>query len=273
MKNRKFYAFLVVIMLFACGSAKAQTQVYLNLGASFPTGDFAEGDDEYLILTDENSDGGGAGFGANLGFKFLFPTKANGLSVLLSIDGVYNGLNSDVKDAIDKMEDEYSRMLEQQLGDDFNFHAYTDIHKPSYFNIPLMAGLNYCYDFNDNFGIYGEAGIGADLRIISKLKLDAEGSGTDVYYHEKVTASLKVTQKYDPTVSFAFQVGAGVKISNRFTIGFNFYNLGSAKVKGELSSKVKVTYAGQSDSSTDKEKYNASSLSNTMVLLRFGIRL
>lgn len=75
MKNKKFYAILAAILLLACGYATAQTQTYLNLGLSLPTGKFAEGDEDGFALMDESREGG-AGVGATLGFKFKFPTKA-----------------------------------------------------------------------------------------------------------------------------------------------------------------------------------------------------
>lgn len=260
MKNRKFYAFLVVIMLFACGSAKAQTQTYLNLGLSVPTGKFAEGDEDGFALLTESKEGG-AGVGANLGLKWKFPTKAKGLGILLSVDGIYNGLNNDIKDLFEELVDEYE-----------DEGADVTLRKPNYINVPVMLGLNYCYEASDNIGIYGEAGIGLDARFITNFRLELEESGNDPYYGRySYEETLKF--EYDPAVSFAFQLGAGILINNRFTIGVNLYNLGSAKVKGKVTDKYKEYWNGEYDSDSEKENFKFKTLSTTMVLLRFGIRL
>lgn len=260
MKNKKFYAILAAILLLACGYATAQTQTYLNLGLSLPTGKFAEGDEDGFALMDESREGG-AGVGATLGFKFKFPTKAKGLGVLLSVDGIYNGLNSDVKEAFEDLRDE----LEDEVQD-------VTLRKPNYINVPVLLGLNYCYEANDNLGIYGEAGIGLDARFITKFRLELEDSGNDPYYG-RYSEKETIKYKYDPAFAFAFQLGAGVLINNKFTIGLNFYNLGSAKVKGKATDKYQETIGGDSYTESEKENFKFKSLSTTMVLLRFGIRL
>ena len=246
MKNRKFYVVLAAILMLACGYAKAQTDTFLNLGVSLPSGNFAEGDESKFALLDESKEGG-AGIGFNLGFKFKFPTNADGLGVLLTIDGIYNGLNKDIKDYFE----DYRDGLED-YGD-------VTLRKPCYINVPVMLGLNYCYDISDSFGIYGEAGLGADARFITNYKTEVEDRNFEI--------SQKTT--YDPAVAFAFQLGAGVLINDRFTIGLNFYNLGSAKVKGKYTLKEKEG----SYSESEKENFKLKSLSTSMILLRLGIRL
>ena len=260
MKSIKFLLMILAFWL-GCGALSAQTQTYLNLGLSLPTGDFAEGEGIDFALfnnfeTTLRSKEGGAGVGANIGFKFKFPTNAEGLGVLLSIDGIYNGLNSDVKDYFEDLTD-----YNEEVFDDYT------LRKPNYINVPVMVGLNYCYDASDNIGIYGEAGIGLDARFITKLCEEAEQSNS--YSSFEYTD----TYKFDPAVAFAFQLGAGILINNRFTLGVNLYNLGSAKVKGKDTCKEKYYEYGYYDSESEKYNFKGKSLSTTMVLLRFGIRL
>lgn len=259
MKSIKFLLMILAFWL-GCGALSAQTQTYLNLGLSLPTGDFAEGDENSFALIDRTKEGG-AGIGANLGFKWKFPTKAKGLGVLLSVDGIYNGLNQDVKDFFDDLVDEY-----EYDGADVT------LRKPNYINVPVLVGLNYCYDASDNIGIYGEVGIGLDARFITKLKLELEASGYDSYYG-RYSYEETVKYKYDPAVAFAFQLGAGIVINNRFTLGVNLYNLGSSKVKGKYTEEEKEYWDGDYDFDSDKENFKLKALSTTMVLLRFGIKL
>ena len=259
MKNKKFYAILVAIMLFACGFATAQTETYLNFGLSLPTGDFADGEGNDFALFPFNgfrSKEGGAGVGASLGFKFKFPSKTKGLGVLLSVDGIYNGLNKDVKDYFEEYSD-----YQGEEWDDFT------LRKPRYINVPVLVGLNYCFDANDNLGIYGEAGIGLDARFITSYCEEMESSDSDW------SREISNTYKFDPAVAFAFQLGAGILINDRFTLGVNLYNLGSAKVEGKCTCKWKEYQYGYYDSDSEKSKFKGKSLSTTMVLFRFGIKL
>ena len=259
MKSIKFLLMILAFWL-GCGALSAQTQTYLNLGVSLPTGDFADGDGQSFAPMGESKEGG-AGVGANLGFKWKFPTEAEGLGVLLSIDGIYNGLNSDVKDAFEDLVDGY-----EYEGADVT------LHKPNYINVPVLVGLNYCYDASDNIGIYGEAGIGLDARFMTKLKLELEISGYD-YYGDRISYERTLEYKYDPAVAFAFQLGAGIVINKRFTLGVNLYNLGSSKIKGKITEEKKEYLYGEYDFESNKEKFKYRALSSTMVLLRFGIRL
>lgn len=237
---------MVAVLLFAGNLLFAQTNVYLNLGGAIPVGDFADGDESGFGLVSDDFTEGGAGMGFTLGMKLKFNTGLKGLGVILSLDGIYNGLNSDVKDMFEDVENGWD-----DEGD-------VTMKTPKYINVPLMVGANYTYDINSKFGIYGEAGLGANFRYITNLFLELKDSGW----------KESLTYEYDPTFSFAYQLGAGVEISKNFTIGVNFYNLGAGKVSGKV--KEKESYNGASDSYSEKFKYKR--VTPSMVMLRLGIK-
>ena len=202
-------------------------------------------------MVDEDFTEGGAGMGFTAGLKFKFNTGVKGLGVILSVDGIYNGLNSDVRDFFEDVEDEWEEEF-----DDFSMKT------PKYLNVPLMVGANYTYDVSPKFGIYGEAGLGANLRYITKLELDGKGT----YYGDTYKINLAVD--YDPTFTLAYQLGAGIEINKSITIGINYYNLGAGKVSGKM--KEKETYNGSTDSDSEKFKYKR--VTPTLVMLRVGFR-
>ena len=239
---------IVAVLLFTGSQLLAQTNVYLNLGGAIPTGDFADGDETGFGLVSEDFTEGGAGMGFTAGLKFKFNTGLKGLGVVLSLDGIYNGLNSDVRDVFEDMENEYE--------EDYND---VKLRTPKYINVPLMVGANYTYDIKPQFGIYGEAGLGVDFRYITNLELEVKDSGY----------KASITDEYDPTFTFAYQLGAGVEINHKLTVGVNFYNLGSGKVSGK--EKIKESWDGYSDTDTDKFKFKR--VTPTIVMLRIGIRL
>lgn len=239
---------IVAAMMLAGGQMFAQTNVYLNLSGAFPTGDFADGDEhDWGLLTED--DEGGAGIGFGVGLKFKFATGVNGLSALFMFDGIYNGPNSDIRDLISDVID---------AGED-NYKEYSLI-TPKHINIPLMGGVNYTYNFNPKFGLFAEAGLGPDLHIITKYE----------EYRESASYKRTSTLEYDPQISLAYQLGAGIELGKRVTIGINYYNLGRAKVKGKESYKVKYNSGG---SDSDSEKFSLKRITPTMVMVRIGFKL
>lgn len=244
---------IAAILMFAGSQLFAQTNIYLNLSGAIPSGNFADGDIDYRDgqiydidwgLLDDDTEGG-AGIGFNVGLKFNIATGINGLRAMITLDGIYNGLNSDLREYFsDRIDD----------GED----AYKDfaLSSPKYINIPVMAGVNYTYNFNNKFGLFAEAGLGPNLRIITN------------YYSYVETTNQKITStiEYDPKISLAYQVGAGIELSRRITIGIDYYNLGSAKVKYEWTTKRKP-----GDTNHDNDSFKR--ITPTIVMLRVGFKL
>ena len=238
---------IVAALMFVSSQLFAQTNVYLNLGGVIPTGDFADGDETGFGLVSEDFTEGGAGMGFAAGLKFKFNTGLKGLGVILSLDGIYNGLNADVRDLFEDFETE----LEEEYND-------FSLKTPKYLNIPLMVGANYTYGINSKIGVYGEAGLGANFRYITNFGMEVKEAGNK--------ASIKY--EYDPALTFAYQLGAGLEINEKITVGVNFYNLGNGKVSGKV--KYKESYNGVSDSDSEKFKYKR--VTPTMVMLRIGFK-
>lgn len=242
---------IAAILIFAGSQLFAQTNVYLHLSGVLPNGDFADGEiDNSSVdwgLIDEDKDGG-AGLGFNAGFKFNIATGINGLRAIITIDGIYNGLNSELREYFADITDE---------GED-NYNDFT-LTTPKYINIPTMVGANYTYHFNNKFGLFAEAGLGPNLRIITNWNS----------YTETDTRKTTTTIEYDPKISLAYQLGAGVELSKRITLGLSYYNLGSAKVKYERTVKVKT----QGGTTSDSDKKNLKRVTPTMFMLRIGFKL
>ena len=241
---------MVAAMTIAGSQLFAQTNVYLHLSGAIPTGDFADGDEnDWGLSLSTDATEGGAGLGFNAGFKFNIATGVNGLRAMITIDGIYNGLNSDLRDYFDDL---------IENGED-NYKEFS-LTTPKHVNIPVMGGVNYTYAFSPKFGIFAQAGLGPDLHIVTKMER----------YTESSTTKTTRTVEYDPQISLAYQLGAGIEISKRITIGIDYYNLGKAKVKGKTSYKTKYTNGG---TESDSDKFSLKRIAPTMVMLRVGIRL
>lgn len=222
--------FALAALLVMGGQAMAQTRGAMFVSAAFPVKDFADFDgfdDFALTTTDVDDEDAGAAIGVNVGFKWYFNVGVEGLGVMLSLDGFYNGNNADLKDAFRNKEGM------------FNGNIYTSSfgynYTPRYVNVPGMLGLNYIYHINPNFGVYVEAGAGGNLRFITNMEYVTEKSID--FFGITLNSNTKVTNKYDKTFSFAYQVGAGIEVAKNLVIGCSFYDLGKATVKGETTIK------------------------------------
>ena len=245
--------FALVAMMVIGGQAMAQTNGALYLGASFPMKDFAryDGLDEFA-LQKVNATQAGAAIGFNAGLKWYFNVGVKGLGVMLSLDGFYNGPNSDLK--ADYRNGQWSG---DYVSGSFSYNA-----TPKYINVPAMLGLNYLYTINPQLGIYAEAGVGGNMRFITEM----ESVGTLIV--GPIESSVKTTQKYDNAFSFAFQAGLGFEIAKNLRIGCSIYNLGKADVKGDET--VKTTTLNNNVSNTETTYRTFGSIQPIMVLGRVG---
>ena len=138
---------------------------------------------------------GGAMFGASFGLKYTYSfqnTKMenSGLGIFVSADGMWNALNKNLRDLYDNARET----------------------KPMYVNVPIMIGASYTTQFSDVFGIWAEAGLGADL-----------------FFKTPEGISERLT-KYKMSPEFAFEAGVGVIFVRTISLGAHYYWLGSHNV-------------------------------------------
>lgn len=255
--NKRFL--LIAIMLLASISGFAQAQFSFYGGGAFPMGKLKAGElkdkePNKWALIEEKGDQGYAGIGFNLGMDVLFPINSvDGLGITLGADFFYNGYNSELKDWVSDL-------------DDNDFESFS-VKKPRIMNVPIMIGARYLYEINDGFGIFGEAGVGLNLRFISKLERSIEDEGYNTYYGSYDYEDL-LTFKYKTATTFTFKVGAGIMIAEHLSIGVDYYALGSAKVKADITDDYTNITMGESDS--DKYKFNGKKLSCSELAVRIG---
>lgn len=205
-------------------------------------GGFAESDIDKgkWSLASKSKDNGGAGTGFNVGLKLKFDIHSvSGLGVVVGADFFYNGMNSDVKDASD---------------DDEN----GDITLPKYLNIPVMVGLNYEHAISSSCKLYGEVALGLNFRIITDITV--EGFAQSNY--DGSMYPYELTIDYDRATSFGFQLGAGIVVNDRYSLGLHYYILGSSKIKAES--------VFESEYSTDSEKYPTGKITPSILSLQLG---
>ena len=252
-----FMAFVSLVV----GGAIAQSTFTFKLGGSFPQGKFGDGNEYRWGLVDDAKQGG-AGLGFSVGAEWVQNVfGVEGLGVLLSVDAIYNGLNSDLNDFKDEIEKEYEA----------NNHIVDySFYWPKYINIPVAVGLNYSYALNGNLSVFCNAGIGANMRIITPF-VSSEEVANDFGDYGKEVWEIKDLTRFTPTFTFAWRIGAGIKINDKFSIGLDYYTLGDSKVKGETeSTEHEILSENPNEVSRD---FKAGTINPTVLLLRFGICL
>ncbi len=255
---KKLFAILALaVTMIMGGQAMAQTRGALLLSGAFPLSDYADFDgfeDFALMHADEEDAGAGIGFSA--GFKWYFNVGVKGLGVMLSVDGIYNGPNANLKDAYREWENHYDGEL---IDGSRSFNA-----TPKFIHVPVMLGLNYIYHVNPNFGIYAEAGLGGNMRFLTKMESVTQGN--------LIGAETKITttQNYDMGFSFAYQAGVGFEVAKNLVIGCSFYDLGKAQVKGEETIVTKNTVAGNTNSTTKNQFNTFGTVHPYFIMARIG---
>lgn len=147
------------------------------------------------------------GFG--VGFKYLQPLSIPNLNWFVSAEFNYNGLKSSV---IDDAEDDLTSQ-----GVDINT---IDIKYPKYFNIPVMAGVNYSLaELSPGVVLFLEGGLGVNCRFISDFAV------------EQTDGNYELEYDFDNSFTFAYQIGGGLKIQDKYIVALNYYGLGSDKLR------------------------------------------
>ena len=246
--------FLLVAMLVIGSQAKAQIRGAMFFGASLPQKDFAvfnSFDDFALTSTDVNAKYAGAGIGFNAGLRWYFNLGVKDLDVLFSVDGFFNGSCTELKEIYRDME-----TVGQLTDRSFIYNA-----TPKYINAPAMLGVNYTYHINPNFGLFIEAGVGGDLRLITGMESVDQG----------VDTRITTIQKYDKAFGFAYQAGVGIEVAQNLVVGCSFYDLGGASVKGEQTIKTKTLVDNVTTMTKDYRQLGT--VHPIMILGRIGFRL
>ena len=230
---------------------KVEYSIYL--GASTPLGTFKSpyGYDFMYAKLSWNDDitYGDADFvGANIGVKAKYNISGlKGLGIIATADVLFNTAADFYIKEVDEDEDDL-----------------TEYFYSTYINIPVMVGANYNYAINDKVSIWGEAAIGANLRIITSDIFDYKRSnGMDIIDYTEIN--------YDNCFTLGFQAGLGVKLKNKYSIGLHYYNLGNKAVTEKYTEIIDFTNAsGHHYVNIIEEPRTKPPLKTTMLLIRFG---
>ncbi|MDP4239462.1 MAG: outer membrane beta-barrel protein [Bacteroidota bacterium] len=227
---------LVLVFVFVGFTlhSRAQGNFELHVGASVPTGDFANDNSNY---------GGGASTGLNVGIKYFYPLKSHkGLSLTLGVDYLNNGLGQESKDLL-KQQAKTSGISDIQIND------------LDYINVPVLVGLNYKDPVGKAFALFGDAALGVNYSTMTDLVLKATYENT----------AFKSTTTFTPLTRMAYQIGGGVMICENYIIGLHYNSLGTYSFNGKMTEEA-LGYKQASATSSNLE------VKISMLTLSLGIR-
>ena len=225
---------LVFVFIGFALTSKAQGNIGLHVGASFPTGDFANDNSDY---------GGGAATGLNVGIKYFYPLNTcKGLSLTLGIDYMNNGIDQGAKDIL----------KEQAQTSGVSNVVINDL---DYINIPVLVGLNYKQPIDNTLALFGDAALGINYSTVTDLVIK--------FTYESI--AIKSTSSFTPLTKVAYQVGGGVMINDNYTIGLHYNLLGTYSFKGKITQEASG-YSQTSDASSN------ANVKISMLTLSLGIR-
>lgn len=185
---------LAILMIGTNGIANAQFRQSIFLNGNIPTGDFnskANSNTVPLTYTEVGKDAA-VGFGLGYRISYRFDVGVGEVAPFLNGDFMWNTIGGGWSD---KYSDAY-------------------LNSPTYFNIPILAGVSYIYDelpWGD-ISAFGEFGVGTDLFWIT-----SEGS-KDLRY------------AYKSTFSFSWMLGAGAYFGRHVSAGIYYYDMGKHNI-------------------------------------------
>ena len=227
------------VALFAFGSihnAQAQLRQSIFLDGNIPTGSFGKSlkADETLVPLGMANMGKDAHIGFGLGYRvsYRFDVGVGEVAPFAGADFLWNTIGS-------KLDDKYAGLQGSS---------------PTYFNIPVQAGITYLYDelWND-LTPYGEFGLGVDFLFITQEKV---GQPSD-------------KRAYKPTGAFSWMLGAGVYFGKHVSAGLYYYGLGKHYID-YTKSTINDNAAAAVENATYVANHTRSSRNVGSLALRIG---
>lgn len=258
---------LFLLSVFGGGSVVAQVDFSLHLGGSMPLGSYASSQCVHEVgggnvaWNTESSNQAGAGLGIGLGWKVRINMPVvKGLGIIITGDYHYSYPSRDVKDYV-AWKNTYDNNIFTSAG---MSGVETIFEVPSYRNIPIILGFDYERTIAKGISVYGE--IGAGLNFFKPTRFERSISYTTPTEDSYIYQEYMTTMNYETTTSFAFQIGAGIKLSKYFSLGLHYYNLGYQRLKGNGS----ITSMYDDVYNADRIGFQGETLNPSMLVLKAG---
>lgn len=251
--KRLILSVLTAVMIFLSADLSAQTNGFsLHIGGTMPMGSFAQSSNAFLDYgSGKAAAANGFAIGAKAQYSFPIPIVRR-LKAMLTVDLLYNGMQNEAKNNL------------EGYG---NMNGYFETSAPSYYNIPIMAGVNLSPLVLGPIKLYGEIGMGVNFRMVSDMQRVFEVKASD-----GSTRQFAGTVSFDNAATFAFQLGIGLCFLNRVSVGLSYYNLGRTELKGSFTS-----FEGAEEMigsiANEYQEFSNGKIGTDMFVVRVGLHL
>ena len=251
--KRLILSVLTAVMIFLSADLSAQTNGFsLHIGGTMPMGSFAQSSNAFLDYgSGQAAAANGFAIGAKAQYSFPIPIVRR-LKAMLTVDLLYNGMQNEAKNNL------------EGYG---NMDGYFETSAPSYYNIPIMAGVNLSPLVLGPIKLYGEIGMGVNFRMVSDMQRVFEVKASD-----GSTRQFAGTVSFDNAATFAFQLGIGLCFLNRVSVGLSYYNLGRTELKGSFTS-----FEGAEEMigsiANEYQEFSNGKIGTDMFVVRVGLHL
>lgn len=260
-------SFLSLLLLLTVATPRLHAQLYVNLhgGITLPQGFYADSrmsDHEWMFTQGHQlKAGAGHGWAAGLEVSYAMPFHKN-LETVLSADFMQSDPNRDVQDYYTHV---YTRHYSQC--------SRYEMQLPRFRNIPLMAGLRYCFPLTSLFDLYGEALAGVNFRSFTDWTLAyADANWTQPEGVEEAEFNNMKIYRYSPARTFALRLGVGFLIKKKVSIGASFNILGQAPLSWNQEETVRYNIAGEINQITTSNHVDYFNINPTLLLVSIGYR-
>ena len=289
---------LALAAFLTFGSLNAQNESYgenenvefsLYLGTAVPAGTFANGtisaDNQPIVAWNpllSNVTDGGAGVGFNIGFKAKFAIpQIEGLGFIVTTDLFWNGTTNELRNwqanyVENLLANQPSMPFYNKYTSSGNSNGYKESYDvklaiPNYVNVPIMGGLNYEYDFSDEVDLWAEFGVGINIGTLTDIVLESswrynyDNSIGDFNGDNSYEYKTQNKIEFDTKATFAFQLGAGIKVSDKISLGFHYYSLGERELIGKYEDPIEYPCKASGNYANDNK-----SIKSSIVSIRLG---
>lgn len=228
----------IVLLCFAMIGLTAQAQtdgLTLKVGVTLPTN---------LGTSSETDEPTGMSLGYSAGVRFQHLIGNGNLHYYAEVDARWNGLSKDSEALLNKTK----KLLDASYGYDRE-EATSTMKGSTYWNIPLLVGLNYSYPIMDAFSVWGEIGTGVVYRITTNQKYHGQysysqnGTVGQYSYMNTYTKKTDMTTAFNNAVHWAVHCGLGISLNERFSLGVNYdWFYGSTTMKTSSTTTLEKDY-------------------------------
>ena len=224
-KSNYFKGLCVAAALLATslGAQAQQTEISVYVNGNLPVAEFNNGVEglsasEFVPMDRTNiATGATAGLGATGRFGMWFDVGMGQLLPYAEASFFWNASKSGIRDIYE----------DNTLNTEYNERPVS----PTYFNIPIMIGIQYRYDLTDIFKVFGELSLGYDAYLIT-----ASGWKDDEFLP---------FYKYNVGGALCWQVGVGSFFGTHVSAGLHYYGLGKHNI--DLNKHSNNAYMGGND--------------------------